>query len=237
MASACIRLLEKPKSNTREICELIKGPDFPSGSEILASKETLTEIYETGRGTVRARAIFIIDSGEIIVTALPHQVSGAKVLEQIATQMHLKKLPMIVDIRDESDHKNPTRIVIVPKSNRVDTDQLMSHLFATTDLEKTYRINFNMIGVDGRPKVRPLVPLLREWLAFRSATVLKRLEYRVNKILARLHILDGLLVAYLNLDEIIRIVREEENPRSLIMSQFKLSETQADAILDTNYDS
>ncbi len=233
VASACIRLLEKPKSNTREICELIKGPDFPSGSEILASKETLTEIYETGRGTVRARAIFIIDSGEIIITALPHQVSGAKVLEQIATQMHLKKLPMIVDIRDESDHKNPTRIVIVPKSNRVDTDQLMSHLFATTDLEKTYRINFNMIGVDGRPKVRPLVPLLREWLAFRSATVLKRLEYRVNKILARLQILDGLLVAYLNLDEIIRIVREEENPRSLIMSQFKLSETQADAILDT----
>ena len=233
VASACIRLLEKPKSNTREICELIKGPDFPSGSEILASKETLAEIYETGRGTVRARAIFIIDSGEIIITALPHQVSGAKVLEQIATQMNVKKLPMVVDIRDESDHKNPTRIVIVPKSNRVDTDQLMSHLFATTDLEKTYRINFNMIGVDGRPKVRPLVPLLKEWLAFRSATVLKRLEYRVNKILARLHILDGLLVAYLNLDEIIRIVREEENPRSLIMSQFKLSETQADAILDT----
>ena len=233
VASACIRLLEKPNSNIREICELVKGPDFPSGSEIIASTDTIADIYETGRGTVRARAIFMIDSGEIVITALPHQVSGAKILEQIALQMHAKKLPMVVDIRDESDHENPTRIVIVPKSNRVDTHQLMSHLFATTDLEKTYRVNFNMIGTDGRPRVRPLLPLLKEWLAFRSATVLKRLEYRLSKILSRLHVLDGLLVAFLNLDEIIRIVREEAKPKAVIMTKFKVSDEQAEAILDT----
>ena len=233
VTSACIRLLEKPNATNREICELIKGPDFPSGAEIIASADTINDIYETGRGSIRARAIFIIESGEIIITALPHQVSGSKVLEQIAAQMHAKRLPMVVDIRDESDHQNPTRIVIVPKSNRVNTNQLMSHLFATTDLERSYRVNFNMIGLDGRPRVRPLVPLLKEWLAFRSATVIKRLEYRLNKILARIHILDGLLVAYLNLDEIIRIVREEENPKAAIITMFKLSDIQANAILDT----
>jgi len=232
VAAACIRLLDKPKSTTKDICEHIKGPDFPTGAEIISSAEDLREMYETGRGAVRARAVYSIESGEIVISALPHQVSGTKVLEQIAAQMQAKKLPMVIDLRDESDHENPTRIVVVPRSNRVDMDELMSHLFATTDLERSYRVNFNMIGIDGRPGVRPLVPLLKEWLTFRSDTVLRRLKFRLDKILDRLHILDGLLVAYLNIDEVIRIIREEDKPKDALMSKFKLSAIQADAILD-----
>ena len=232
VAAACIRLLDKPKSTTKDICEHIKGPDFPTGAEIISSAEDLREMYETGRGAVRARAVYSVESGEIVISALPHQVSGTKVLEQIAAQMQAKKLPMVIDLRDESDHENPTRMVVVPRSNRVNMDELMSHLFATTDLERSYRVNFNMIGIDGRPGVRPLVPLLKEWLTFRSDTVLRRLKFRLDKILDRLHILDGLLVAYLNIDEVIRIIREEDKPKDALMSKFKLSAIQADAILD-----
>ena len=232
VAAACIRLLDKPKSTTKDICEHIKGPDFPTGAEIISSAEDLREMYETGRGAVRARAVYSVESGEIVISALPHQVSGTKVLEQIAAQMQAKKLPMVIDLRDESDHENPTRMVVVPRSNRVNMDELMSHLFATTDLERSYRVNFNMISIDGRPGVRPLVPLLKEWLTFRSNTVLRRLKFRLDKMLDRLHILDGLLVAYLNIDEVIRIIREEDKPKDALMSKFKLSAIQADAILD-----
>ena len=232
VTSACIRLLDKPKSTLSDICEHIKGPDFPTGAEIISSPLELQQIYETGRGSVRARAIYQVESAEIVVTALPHQVSGTKILEQIAAQMQAKKLPMVVDLRDESDHENPTRMVIVPRSNRIDTEELMAHLFATTDLERTYRCNFNIIGIDGRPSVRPLLGLLKEWLVFRSDTVLRRLEYRLEKILARIHILDSLLIAYLNLDEVIRIIREEDKPKAALMKKFELSEIQADAILD-----
>ncbi|MBC81714.1 MAG: DNA topoisomerase IV subunit A [Gammaproteobacteria bacterium] len=232
VAAACIRLLDKPKSTTKDICEHIKGPDFPTGAEIISSAEDLREMYETGRGAVRARAVYSVESGEIVISALPHQVSGTKVLEQIAAQMQAKKLPMVIDLRDESDHENSTRMVVVPRSNRVNMDELMSHLFATTDLERSYRVNFNMISIDGRPGVRPLVPLLKEWLTFRSDTVLRRLKFRLDKMLDRLHILDGLLVAYLNIDEVIRIIREEDKPKDALISKFKLSAIQADAILD-----
>ncbi|MBQ61680.1 MAG: DNA topoisomerase IV subunit A [Gammaproteobacteria bacterium] len=232
VASACIRLLDKPRSTLADICEHIKGPDFPTGAEIISSKEDILQIYETGRGGIRARAIYQEEPGEIVLTALPYQVSGSKVLEQIATQMQAKKLPMVVDLRDESDHENPTRIVIVPKSNRVNIEELMGHLFSTTDLERTYRVNFNVIGIDGRPRVRPLVEMLKEWLQFRSETVLKRLKFRLDKILDRLHILEGLMVAYLNIDEVIKIVRTEDKPKQALMAKFKLSELQADAILD-----
>ena len=232
VAAACIRLLDKPKSSLDDVLEHIKGPDFPTGAEIISSPEDLRQIYETGRGSVRARAEFTVEAGEIVISALPHQVSGTKVLEQIAAQMQAKKLPMVVDLRDESDHENPTRVVIVPRSQRIDVDGLMHHLFATTDLEKSYRVNFNMIGIDGRPRVRPLVEMLKEWLVFRSDTVLRRLKFRLDKILDRLHILEGLLAAYLNLDEVIRIIREEEKPKDALIEKFKLSAIQADAILD-----
>ncbi|MDA1301282.1 MAG: DNA topoisomerase IV subunit A [Proteobacteria bacterium] len=232
VASACIRLLEKPRSTTADLCEHILGPDFPTGAEIITSPQDLRVIYETGRGSVKARAVCEVESGEVVVTALPYQVSGTKILEQIAAQMQSKKLPMVVDLRDESDHENPTRVVIVLRSNRVDVDGLMRHLFATTDLERSYRVNFNMIGIDGRPRVKPLLELLTEWLEFRSETVLRRLKFRLDKILARLHILDGLLIAYLNLDEVIRIIREDEKPKDVLMDKFALSNIQADAILD-----
>ncbi len=232
VASACIRLLDKPKSTTRDICEHIKGPDFPTGAEIISSSEELRQIYETGRGSVRARAVYHTESSDLVITALPFQVSGTRVLEQIASQMQARKLPMVVDLRDESDHENPTRIVIVPRSNRVNTEELMSHLFATTDLEKTYRVNFNVIGIDGRPQVKPLAGLLTEWLKYRSATVLRRLQFRLDRILDRLHILDGLMTAYLNIDEVIRIIRTEDRPKQALVRQFSLSDRQADAILD-----
>lgn len=232
VASACIRLLDKPKSTTADICEHIKGPDFPTGAEIISSKEDILQMYETGRGSIRARAIYHEESGDIVITALPYQVSGTKILEQIAAQMQAKKLPMVVDLRDESDHENPTRIVVMPKSNRVDISGLMRHLFATTDLERTYRVNFNVIGIDGRPRVRPLVEMLSEWLKFRTDTVLRRLKFRLDKILDRLHILAGLMIAYLNIDEIIKIVRTEEQPKQALIKKYKLSDRQADAILD-----
>jgi topoisomerase-4 subunit A len=232
VVSACIRLIDKPKSNLRDLMDHIKGPDFPTGAEIISSKDEITQIYETGKGSIRGRAVYTTEDGDVVITALPHQVSGSKILEQIAGQMQAKKLPMVVDLRDESDHECPTRIVIVPKSNRVNIEQLMAHLFATTDLERSYRVNFNMIGLDGKPRVRPLVELLTEWLKFRSNTVLRRLQFRLDKILDRLHILEGLMIAYLNIDAVIKIVRTEEKPRQALMKKFKLSEIQADAILD-----
>ena len=232
VVSACIHLLDKPRSTLREVMEHIKGPDFPTGAEIISSQEEIAQIYETGRGVVRSRAVYGKEDGDLVITALPYQVSGTRVLEQIAAQMQARKLPMVVDLRDESDHENPTRIVLVPKSNRVDIDQLMAHLFATTDLERSHRANFNMIGIDGRPRVRPLLEMLNEWLKFRADTVLRRLQFRLDKIMDRLHLLEGLMVAYLNLDEVIRIIRAEDKPKKVLVRRFKLSELQADAILD-----
>jgi topoisomerase-4 subunit A len=232
VVSACIRLLDNPKSTLKDIMEHVRGPDFPTGAEIISSSEDIRQLYETGRGAVRARAVYSREDGDIVITALPFQVSGTKILEQIAGQMQAKKLPMVVDLRDESDHECPTRIVVVPKSNRVDADQLMAHLFATTDLERTHRVNFNMIGIDGKPRVRPLLELLKEWLKFRKDTVLRRLQFRLDKILDRLHILEGLMIAYLNIDEVIKIIRAEDKPKQALIRTFKLSDQQADAILD-----
>ncbi len=232
VADACVLLLDKPKATLREVCRHIKGPDFPTGAELITPKSEILEIYKTGRGSLKARATYEVESGEIIITALPFQVSGAKVLEQIAAQMNKKKLPMVVDLRDESDHENPTRIVIVPRSNRVNTDSVMSHLFVTTDLEKNYRVNFNMIGIDKRPQVKDIVGLLKEWLQFRTVTVRRRLKYRLDKILDRLHILEGLLIAFLNIDEVIKIIRAEDKPKPVLMKKFKISDRQAEAILE-----
>ncbi len=232
VVSACLRLLDKPKSTLKDLMEHIKGPDFPTGAEIISPVEEIEQVYETGRGAIRARAVYSREDGDIVITALPFQVSGTKVLEQIAAQMQAKKLPMVVDLRDESDHECPTRIVVVPKSNRVDAEQLMAHLFATTDLERTYRVNFNVIGIDGKPRVRPLVEMLSEWIKFRSDTVLRRLQFRLDKILDRLHILEGLMIAYLNIDEVIKIIRTEDRPKPVLMKRYKLSDIQADAILD-----
>ncbi|MDP6097782.1 MAG: DNA topoisomerase IV subunit A [Gammaproteobacteria bacterium] len=232
VASACIHLLEKPKATVGDLCKHIKGPDFPTEAEIITPRQEILDLYETGRGTLKARAIYLVDNGEIVITALPYQVSGAKVLEQIAAQMHKKKLPMVIDLRDESDHENPTRIVVVPKSNRVDTDSVMSHLFSTTDLEKNYRVNFNIIGINKRPQVKDIVSLLKEWLQFRTSTVTRRLQHRQDKILDRLHILEGLLVAYLNIDEVIVIIRTKDKPKPALVNKFKISERQAEAILE-----
>ena len=232
IASAAIRLLEEPGADTAALMEHVHAPDYPTGAEIVTSREELRDLYESGRGSVRARALWHIEQGEIVVTALPHQVSPAKVLEQIAAQMQAKKLPMVVDLRDEADHENPTRIVVVPRSNRVDLERLISHLFATTDLERSYRVNLNVIGLDGRPAVKGLRAMLGEWLEFRRETVRRRLQFRLDRIAERLHVLEALLVAYLNLDEVIRIVREEERPRIVLMERYALSEIQANAILD-----
>ena len=232
VASACIHLLDAPKATTEDLMMHIKGPDFPTDAVIITPPEELAATYEDGRGSVKARAVYDVDGSEIVVTALPYQTSPAKVLEQIAAQMQAKKLPMINDLRDESDHENPTRLVLVARSNRVDADRLMSHLFATTDLERSYRVNINVIGLNGRPQVKGLVALLKEWLEYRKLTVRRRLEYRLERIDQRLHILDGLLIAYLNIDEVIRIVREEEAPKEALMKAFALSELQATAILD-----
>jgi len=233
VAEAAILMLDKPKSTIADICKIIKGPDFPTGAEIITPKSELIEAYTSGRGSVRMRACYEIERGEIIVTALPYQTSGGKVLEQIAAQMIAKKLPMVEDLRDESDHENPTRLVIVPRSNRVDTEALMSHLFASTDLERSARVNLNMIGLDGKPGIKDLRGILKEWLEFRTSTVRRRIEYRLEKVNRRLHLLEGLLIAFLNLDEVIRIVREEDAPKAALMKRFKLSEEQADYILDT----
>ncbi|MFH4205810.1 DNA topoisomerase IV subunit A, partial [Acinetobacter baumannii] len=232
VASACVRLLDQPGATVAELCEHVPGPDFPTEAEIITPRADLQKVYETGRGSVRMRAVYRVEDGDIVIHALPHQVSGSKVLEQIAGQMQAKKLPMVADLRDESDHENPTRLVIVPRSNRVDMDQVMNHLFATTDLEKSYRINLNMIGLDGRPAVKNLLEILSEWLVFRRDTVRRRLNYRLEKVLKRLHILEGLLVAFLNIDEVIEIIRNEDEPKPALMSRFGLTETQAEAILE-----
>jgi len=233
VAAACIRLLEEPKADIAQLMEHIKGPDYPTGAPIITSGEDIAQIYETGRGMVRQRAEWVLEDGEIIVTALPYQVSGSRVLEQIADQMNNKKLPMVTDLRDESDHENPTRLIIIPRSNRIDTEGLMSHLFASTDLEKGHRVNLNIIGIDGKPAVKNLRTIIGEWLKFRMITVRRRLQYRLDKINLRLHLLDGLLIAFLNLDEVIRIVREEDQPKQELIKHFDLSDTQADYILDT----
>ncbi|UAW99110.1 DNA topoisomerase IV subunit A [Halopseudomonas nanhaiensis] len=233
VAAACVRLLDDPGAGLDELCEHIQGPDFPTEAEIITPRQDLLKMYATGRGSVRCRAVWIKEEGEVVVTALPHQVSGSRILEQIAAQMQAKKLPMVADLRDESDHENPTRIVIVPRSNRVDLEDLMQHLFATTDLETSYRVNINVIGTDGRPAVKDLRSLLGEWLGFRVGTVRRRLQYRLDKVLARLHLLEGLLIAFLNIDEVIHIIRTEEEPRAELMSRFGLTELQADYILDT----
>ena len=233
VAAACVRLIDEPDISVRKLCQHIKGPDLPTGAEITSPRSELVSFYESGSGSYRARAAYEVEDGEIVITALPYQVSGAKVQEQIAAQMQAKKLPMVEDIRDESDHENPTRLVIVPRSTRVDEVQLMKHLFATTDLERTYRVNMNVIGLDGRPKVMGLKELLEDWLTFRTATVKRRLEFRADKVGRRLHILDGLLVVFLNLDEVIRIIRREEEPKPVLMKRFKLSDEQAEAILET----
>ena len=232
VARACMHLLDYPEAGVEQLCQFIQGPDFPTGAELVSSREEILAIYRSGRGALKARARCQFESGEIIITALPYQVSGARVLEQIAAQMQKKKLPMVVDLRDESDHENPTRIVIVLRSNRVDRQGVMSHLFATTDLEKQYRVNFNVIGNNRRPQVKDLATMLREWLDFRVLTVRRRLKFRLERILSRLHILDGLLIAYLNIDEVIQIVREEDAPRPALMARFGLSEKQAEAILE-----
>jgi topoisomerase-4 subunit A len=233
VVSACVRLLEAPKSDLAAICEHVQGPDFPTEAEIITPRAEIRKMYESGHGSVRMRAVYEREEGDIIITALPYQVSGAKVLEQIAQQMNARKLPMVEDLRDESDHENPTRLVITPRSNRVDVEGLMSHLFATTDLERSYRVNFNVIGIDGRPQVKNLRDILKEWLEFRTATVRKRLEFRLDKVNKRLHLLEGLLIAFLNLDEVIRIIRKEDEPKPVLMKRFKLTEVQADYILDT----
>ncbi|MFN2300931.1 MAG: DNA topoisomerase IV subunit A [Gammaproteobacteria bacterium] len=232
VAAACIQLLDAPKSTVADLRKHVLGPDFPTDAEIISSADELAQVYETGGGSIRARARWETEDGAVVVTALPYQVSGAKILEQVAAQMRNKKLPMVEDIRDESDHENPTRLVLVPRSNRVDLAQLMDHLFATTDLERTYRVNMNVIGLDGRPRVHNLKDILSEWLKFRVATVRRRLEHRLGRVLRRLEVLDGLLVAYLNIDEVIAIIRREDQPKPVLMKRFKLSDTQAEAILE-----
>ena len=232
VVSATIHLLESPKATVSDLCQHIQGPDFPTEAEIITPAEELHALYETGRGALRVRAAYRIEDGAVVIHALPYQVSGEKVLEQIAAQMQARKLPMISDLRDESDHEHPTRLVVVPRSNRIDLDDVMSHLFATTDLERTYRVNLNVIGIDGRPAVKSLVTILREWLAFRKATVKRRLEYRLERVERRIHILEGYLAAFLNIDEVIRIIREEDEPKAVLMKTFKISDVQAEAILD-----
>lgn len=233
VVNALVHLLDNPDATLSEICHHIPAPDFPTEAEIITAKADIKAMYKSGNGSIRMRAVYMQEEDEIIITALPFQVSGGKVLEQIAQQMQDKKLPLVSDLRDESDHENPTRLVIIPRSNRVDVEALMDHLFATTDLERSYRVNLNMIGLNGRPQVKGLLEILTEWLVFRTSTVKRRLQYRLDAITYRLHILEALLVVYLNLDEVIRIIRKEDEPKAVLMKRFKLSDDQADAILDT----
>ncbi|GAA0350853.1 DNA topoisomerase IV subunit A [Morganella psychrotolerans] len=232
VANALLALIDKSSLTLDEAMSYIPGPDYPTDAEIITSPDDIRKMYKTGRGSVRMRAVWTIEDGNAVITALPHQVSGAKILEQIASQIRAKKLPMVDDLRDESDHQNPTRLVIMPRSNRIDLDQVMTHLFATTDLERSYRVNMNMIGLDNRPAVKGLVEVLTEWLTYRRETVRRRLNHRLEKVLRRLHILDGLLLAYLNLDEVIEIIRSEDEPKPVLMERFALSDTQAEAILE-----
>lgn len=232
VANATAYLLDNPKATVPDLMQYIQGPDYPTDAEIISPAHELQAMYETGRGSIKMRALYQLEDGDIIITALPHQTSGAKVLEQIAAQMNAKKLPMVSDLRDESDHENPTRIVIVPRSNRIDVEQLMAHLFATTDLEKSYRVNLNILGLDQRPRVKNLLEVLSEWLVFRRDTVRRRLQFRLDKVLDRLHVLEGLLIAFLNIDEVIKIIRENDQPKPVLMSHFGISERQAEAILE-----
>ncbi len=232
VASACIRLLESPRSTIEDLLEHIKGPDYPTDAEIISSQEEIQTIYETGTGSIRMRAIYEIENGDIVITALPYQSSGTKIQQQIAAQIEAKKLPMLDNLRDESDHETPTRLVLFPRSNRVDIEQFMDHLFATTDLEKSYRVNLNMIGIDGRPQVKNLRKLLTEWIEFRTTTVRNRLEYRLEKVNKRIHILEGQLIAFLNIDEVIAIIREEDKPKPVLMQRFGITSDQAEAILE-----
>ena len=232
VADAAVLLLDNPKAGLDDVLNIIQGPDFPTAAEIISPKDDIRKMYETGRGSIKMRATWHKEDGEIIISALPHQSSPSKIIAQIAEQMTAKKLPMVEDIRDEADYENPVRIVLVPRSNRVDTDALMAHLFATTDLEKSYRVNMNMIGLDHKPAVKGLLQILTEWLTFRRTTVTRRLQHRLDKVLARLHILDGLMIAFLNIDEVIEIIRTEDEPKQVLMTRFNLSDEQAEAILN-----
>ncbi|UEA17750.1 DNA topoisomerase IV subunit A [Pasteurella canis] len=232
IADAAVMLIENPRATLDDLLSVVQGPDYPTEAEIISSKDDIRKLYEQGRGSIRMRAVWKKEDGEIIITALPHQASPSKIITQIADQMTAKKLPMVEDIRDEADHENPIRIVIVPRSNRVDVDALMAHLFATTDLEKSYRVNMNMIGLDNKPAVKNLVEILTEWLQFRRTTVTRRLQHRLDKVLTRLHILEGLMIAYLNIDEVIHIIRHEDEPKPVLMTRFSLTDEQAEAILN-----
>ena len=231
VAAALVHLIDNPKATVAQLMKHIKGPDFPTGGELVSPLDDIREIYTTGNGTLRLRAAYKMEGTDIVVTSLPHQISGAKIQEQIAAQMRNKKLPQVDDLRDESDHQDPTRLVI-SKKRGVDVDQLMSHLFSTTSLERTLRVNMNIIGLDGRPRMFNLVEMLKEWLKFRKETVKNRLGYRLQIVTDRLHVLDGLLVAYLSIDEVIKIIREEDEPKPVLMKRFKLSDIQAEAILN-----
>src|SRR5579862_1987451 len=233
VAAACIHLLDEPEATTAALMKFVKGPDLPTGAEIISPRADLKEFYDKGVGAFKARATWEIEDGNVVITAFPYQVSPTRVQEQIAEQMRAKKLPMVDDLRDESDHENPTRLVIVPRSNRVDLTEVMNHLFATTDLERNYRVNLNIIALDGRPRVMSLRDILGEWLEFRTHTVTRRLQYRLDKVARRLHILDGLVVVFLNLDEVIRIIRREDEPKPVLMKRFRLSEEQTEEILNT----
>jgi topoisomerase-4 subunit A len=232
VVAACIRLLNQPNATVVELCEHLPGPDYPTEAEIVTPPSDLIKAYQTGQGSVRMRARYTVEKGGIIINALPYQVSGARILEQMAQQMQAKKLPMLVDLRDESDHENPTRLVLVPRTNRIDVDAVMSHLFATTDLERSYRVNLNVIGLDNRPRVKNLRDLLNEWLHFRIEVIRRRLQHRLEKVQDRLHVLAGLLIAYLNIDEVITIIRNEDEPKLVLIARFKLSDRQAEAILE-----
>jgi len=232
VVDATVYLIDNPKAGVEELVTMIPGPDFPTAAEIITPRAQLLEIYQSGTGSVRQRAIYDIENGDIVISALPYQASGSKVLEQVAAQMVAKKLPMVADLRDESDQENPIRLVIEPRSNRVDIDALMGHLFATTDLEKSHRVNLNMIGLDGRPHVYDLREILKNWLTFRMETVTRRLQFRLDKVMERIHILEGLLVAYLNIDEVIAIIRTEDEPKPVMMQRFNISDRQAEAILE-----
>ncbi|MDP5150483.1 DNA topoisomerase IV subunit A [Rheinheimera baltica] len=232
VAHACAALLDNPQSTVLDLMQYVKGPDYPTDAEIISPAADLATIYQTGRGSIKMRAVYLQEDGDIVITALPHQTSGGKILEQIAAQMQAKKLPMVSDLRDESDHENPTRIVIVPRSNRIDVEQLMQHLFATTDLERSYRVNINILGLDNRPRVKNLLEILSEWLQFRRDTVRRRLQYRLNKVLDRIHVLEGLLTAFLNIDEVIRIIRTYDEPKPELIAHFGITERQAEAILE-----
>lgn len=233
VAAACVRLIDQPEADVEALMEHIQAPDYPTEAEIITPRADIMKMYKTGKGSVRMRAVYQEEDGELVITSLPHQVSGSKVIEQIAGQMQAKKLPMVADLRDESDHENPCRIVIIPRSNRIDMDDLMQHLFATTELESSYRVNMNVIGLDGRPQVKDLRTMLSEWLHYRISTVRRRLQYRLDKVEKRLHLLEGLLIAFLNLDEVIHIIRTEEHPKVALMARFELTEAQTDYILET----